>query len=48
MEAVDFGIDESADTLCNAPLLRAGYEIYSDSVAGTRSFAELAELICRE
>ena len=48
MEASDFGIDESADTLCNAPLLQAAYENYEDSVAGTRSFAELAELICHE
>ena len=48
MEALDFGIDESAGTLCNAPLLRAGYEIYGDRVAGTRSLAELAELTCHE
>ena len=48
MEALDYDIDESADTLCKAPLLRTAYENYSYSVAGTKPFQELNDLICGE
>lgn len=48
IEALDYGIDESADTLCNAPLLRTAYENYRYNVAGTKPFQELNHLVCGE